>query len=65
MNNFFTRLLEIIWLIVGIVAAIASVNSFVRNDTRNGLIMLLCALIGVLMFFARRKLRLRRRNENR
>lgn len=64
-KNFFTLLLEIIWIIVGLVAAYASVNSFLHHDTNNGLIMALFALIGFLMFIARRNLRLRRKNENR
>lgn len=63
-NNFFTQLLEIIWFVVGLVAAFASVNSFMHQDSQNGLIMGLCSLMGFLMFYARRKLRLRRKNEN-
>jgi hypothetical protein len=64
MSNFFTRLLEAIWLLVGIIAAVAAVNGFKRSDTQNGLVMALVSLIGFLMFLARRNLRLRGKNTN-
>ncbi len=59
MSNIFGRLLETIWLLVGLVTAYASVSSFLRQDTKNGMIMGLVALIGFLMFFARRTIRLK------
>lgn len=57
-------MLEIIWLIVGLIAAVGAVNSFIAHDNRNGLIMSLFTLIGFLMFYARRTIRLKRKNEN-
>jgi uncharacterized membrane protein len=63
-NNFFARLLEIIWFVIGVISAFASINGFLRHDTKNGAIMILCSLIGFLMFFLRRSMRLRRKNEN-
>jgi uncharacterized membrane protein (UPF0136 family) len=59
MSSIFGRLLETIWLLVGLVSGYASVSSFLKQDTKNGLLMGLVALIGFLMFFARRTIRLR------
>ncbi|NJK95079.1 MAG: hypothetical protein HC905_09370 [Bacteroidales bacterium] len=61
-KNIFGRALEIIWLLVGLAGAYASVNSFLKTDTKNGYLMALVALIGFLMFFARRAIRLRQRD---
>jgi hypothetical protein len=61
-NRPFTRILEIIWLTVGILAAIACANSLLRHDFRNGILMGFFSLIGFLMFYVRRYLR-RSRND--
>lgn len=64
-NRPFTRVLEIVWLVVGILAAVAGANSFFHHDSRNGIFMGLCSLIGFLMFYIRRNLRKGRNFENR
>jgi hypothetical protein len=59
-SNIFGRMLEIIWLVVGIAGAIGSFNSFMHMDKRNGYMMALISLIGLLMFMVRRSIRLRK-----
>jgi uncharacterized membrane protein len=62
-NKFFSKIIETVWIIVGLLAAWASINSFLRHDTKNGYLMLLFAVVGFAMFLARRRLRMNRNND--
>ena len=63
MNKMF-RILEIVWLIIGIVGAISSIYSLIRKDYTEATYFLIFTFIAGIMYVVRKRQRKKMSNNN-